>query len=468
MYDQACKCIPQAKYDSWGHYQWVGHHNQAPAWAALFSSQSVAYSKFDIRDMNGRIKDFMSTSPTDDELKSWFEKQEALSLTYVEQLQKVEHWVEKDRKSRDKERVETREKRAGFFNQRASQIDPPLTPDVLALCPSYERSIRISKVPSEKSWQKLLPKIMNERSDAVAALEKRKRRESHHEYRLFLKDNQDDTIERRKNMKSPEQRLVLDLAEQVICEVLVDPRGFHDSDLVHIILRGIYDSYQRLEDDEKPRNQYGPYRLIMDDARLVYTHKISPMIELYYGACTKSSARALKCPGRTCVTSHKTYEFEDLIQHLYKTHRYRDCFQHLLVTHHFENEWEAFPWYCTEWPRNIPMLAPHQKTPYEWDIDDDAPYVRAEPDLVPIKEQPVDVSHDSRPSTSSTPGTTFTDAILYAAGILKGVNLNKRYKSMIALEFARGRNLLMYNNPVTQNDLHEMIVGLHRSGYSDV
>ncbi|KAL9126926.1 MAG: hypothetical protein Q9217_004102 [Psora testacea] len=379
MYDQACKCIPEAKYDSWGHYQWVGHHEQAPAWAALFSSQSVAYSKFDIQDMNHRIQQFMSSSPTEEVADAWFEKQEATNFAYVKQLQKVEQWVEQDRKWRDRDRADMREKRADFFRKCASQMNTPLDADVLSLCPSYDRSIRISKIPSNKSWQKLLPKVEDERAEAEIVLWQKKRKESHSRYRTYLKDNYDDTVERRKSLKSPEQRLVLDLAEQIISDLLADLIGVHASDFVNVILRGVYYAYQAIDDDRKPRNRFGPYRLIMDDARLLYRQKVLPMIERIYDADRKASARLLKCPGQSCRRTIETYEFEDLMQHIHERHRYLNAYQHLLISDHLDGEREVFPWFCTEWPRNMPMLATHQTAPQEWDIDEDAPYCMLSP-----------------------------------------------------------------------------------------
>ena len=468
MYDEASKCIPQVQYDSWGHYQWVGNHDHAPNWAALSSSQSVAYSKFDVRDMNVRIAEFMSTSPTETEIETWFSQQEAANVVYVNQLQKVERWVEEDRKFREKERAEIRDKRADFFKERALQMDPPLDADVLVICPSYDRSIRISKVPSEKSWQKLLPKICDEREEAETTVKRRKRRENHMSYRVFLKNNYVDIVEKRKDLCSREQRLVLDIADQVISETLTDPVGIQDSDLVNIIFRGIYDAYEKVEDSQKPANAHGIYQLIMDDARLVYTARILPILEYTYGPKRNSLIKALKCPGAYCRDTDQSWEFEELMQHIYETHRYQRGFQHLLITNNLNDEVEIFPWYCMEWPRNLPMLAMHQTGPAEWDIDDASPYVRAEHAPMHIKEQPVDDFLSNFPSRSPFEGMDFSDAILHTASFLNSADLSKWRQSMQVLELACARINLVLHEPITQQDVNIMVADLNQAGYGNL
>ena len=267
-YDQISKCVPYAMYDSWNHYQWAGHYEEPPPWAGAYGAQSRVYSKFDLQEFGRRLQ---KVSPISDD-STWFEDQEAANICYVDQLQRIEAWVELDRKQREKDRADMRDKRAEFFEERASRLHHPLESDALKRCPSYERSIHISKRPTEKSWRILQEKLASERGCAEAETSKSKRAKYHQSYRFYLARHYEDTIEKRKSLRTPEQVLVLYLADKVIRNILVDPAGIHDSDIVNVILRGVYDAYQRLDDTAKPTGACGAYRLIMDDARHVY-HK---------------------------------------------------------------------------------------------------------------------------------------------------------------------------------------------------
>ena len=268
-YDEISKCVPHAMYDSWNHYQWAGHYEEPPPWAGAYGAQSRVYSKFDLQEFDCRLK---RVSPIPDD-STWLEEQEASNAAYLIQLQKIETWVELDRKQREKERADMRDKRADFFEERAALLEPPLEFEALKRCPSYDRSIRISKLPTEKSWQMLQVKLTCERGRAEAENTKSKRAKYQHNYRFFLARNYEDIIEKRKNMCTPEQLLVLCLADKVIQDVLAEPAGVHDSDLVNVILRGVYEAYQKIDDTAKPTNAYGAYRLIMDDARHVYRRR---------------------------------------------------------------------------------------------------------------------------------------------------------------------------------------------------
>ena len=59
-----------------------------------------------------------------------------------------------------------KEGRVANFKERALQMEPPLAAEALALCPSYERAIKIATPFTEKVWTVLKAKLDNERAAA--------------------------------------------------------------------------------------------------------------------------------------------------------------------------------------------------------------------------------------------------------------------------------------------------------------
>ena len=95
--------------------------------------------------------------------KSLQERTKAVQKFAIE----VEKW---EKEQRDKQATEMRAMRAAresFFAKRALQLDPPMTLAELRMCPSYQRSMVISKYPSSSSWEHLKNKVLEERPSGL-------------------------------------------------------------------------------------------------------------------------------------------------------------------------------------------------------------------------------------------------------------------------------------------------------------
>jgi len=381
----AYKCIPQAKFDSWGHYQWVRDASEPAPWMRAHGAQSIAFAEVDLERFVDMYK--LKEEENSDKLEVWLAEKTETNEQWVAQLQVVEQWAETHRLDRLSDLAEAREARAKFFKQHARLMNPPMSEDLLHRCPSYHRAIAISRPVSKRSWDSLRPKLVQEYQAAQVKLDNAKRKTELSEYRRELRKDYAENVEKRFYYRTPEQELVLSLADQVIRDEVGTPKvQIDDSDLVNIILRGVYKAYEGINISLRPVTRHGPYRLLMDDAKMIYQKKILPMFKACFDDIRLNQAVALQCPACTAAHSGK-FTFTDLMDHIFRQHRY----QHpdFAYMEPVDQCRASFPWLCHEWPRNLPMLAVHQKSTGRWNIDDDAPYVRADPTRnVPNDPQP--------------------------------------------------------------------------------
>lgn len=429
-------------YDSWNHYQWAGTYDQPPTWTGTYGAQTQCYSRFDIKRWNDRYNEFMESRPSAEEIDTWFATQRKNNEAYMEQLQKIESWVMEDVKKRESERLEVRALRSEFFKEKAAQLQPPFPEEVLELCPSYEKSAAISKLPSEKSWHILRDKVLREREKAEIELAKRKREQYHQHYRVYLAEQYDHTRTNRRTMKTKEQCLVLELADQVIHNILVDPDGIADSDIVNIILRRVYDAYQKVPDEKKPSIRPGKYRLIMDDARLVYRKRIVPLLRCFTGEARRNDAKRLCCPYSACEGKDNNFlDFEHLMDHIGRIHPRVKNLEYLAMSFHMINNREEANWFCLEWPRNLPMRPEHQPAKAEWDLDADDAYNSTSNAGTPLLEAFAEAVESEPLYKQCVGGDPAMDTILQAAFLVGKLKLDAQYKTNVALEFIRSRRL---------------------------
>ncbi|KAG8533208.1 uncharacterized protein KY384_001991 [Bacidia gigantensis] len=465
MYERASKCIPHAMFDSWNHYQWAGHHEIPPPWASTYGAQTPVYSKYDIEKFNDRLENFLIADPKGDEIDQWFKKEEQINAEFMKQLQTVETWMEMDKIKREKGRVERREERIMFYQKKAMNLLPPLEANVLELCPSYDRAIQISKAPSQKSWTILLEKLKLERAYAATRLARIKRARYHLEYRQHLTDRYHNTLKRRSSLDTPEQRLVLNLADQVIYNLLLDPKGINEADIVNVVLREVYDAYQNVTQEDMPMTyDHLPYRLIMDDARLVYERRIIPMLRCFKNTSKLQDAKMLKCPEPDCKGIHDgNFEFEDLMSHL-RTKHYRIKNIEILPPIFVANDNRSL-WLSYEWPRNLPMQAVHQQAQDEWDIDAEISYTRAVSPGRSLLQQMIAASTQVQ-AFRALP--MFTSSVLRAADTLRDLGIGNRYKAIIALEFAFGEWTQSQTMQIQTSELSMLRTTLQTFGYGNL
>ena len=403
----------------------------------------------------------METSPSTEDVDAWFAEQKQKNEVYMAQLQKIEAWVMEDVKRRVDERAEIRLQRADFFKQKADQLDPVFPREVLELCPSYEKSAAISKLPSEKSWQILLEKVLLERETAEVEHAKRKREKYHQLYRVYLSEQYDHTRTSRQSTKTKEQRLVLELADQVIHNLLIDPEGVHDHDIVNIILRNVYNAYQRLPEEERPSTRLGPYRLIMDDARLVYRKKIAPLLRRFQEKSRGENANILYCPYSSCDQDEEMFhDFERLMEHIAKSHPRVKNIEYLAMSFHMINNREEANWFCLEWPRNLPMKAGHQPTQLAWDLDADEPYkATAKPGFQLLESFAEALEIDPNYKQCQI-GDTTVDTVLQAAFLIGKFGIDAKYKTNVALEFIRSKHMKVGSSDQKSPDTEQLLTNL--------
>jgi len=109
------------------------------------------------------------TSLSDQSREAWFEVRAAACQEFVSHLQTIESWHEGTyRLGKLRAIAEGRLQRAQFYQEKAMQMDPPMEPQTLAGCLSYQRALRYSRYSAtQRSWSELKPKIEEERKLGV-------------------------------------------------------------------------------------------------------------------------------------------------------------------------------------------------------------------------------------------------------------------------------------------------------------
>ena len=308
---------------SWGHYQWVGDHDEKPTWAKTYpSGQKTGFLQSAVSDLKVALETYLTTKPTSEDIDAWFDVRISLNDVLVSQLQAVEDFCEKRRLGRLSLTVEGKNAREEFYQKKAESLDPQIELEVLKECDSYRRAIAISRAPAnlDRSWRTLLPKI---KVEATAIIAKKKQLEDLRCQRQQLHLNY--AISTAHRLDSPEQCFVLGLADTVIDEIKCFGTKVADVDLIPLILQEVYDTYESLESKPQESGARGPYRLTMDDARMIYRLKIFPILDRLGDSTCIIQAKQLECD--YCDDSgndpcgRSMYCFEALFNHVFNQHR---------------------------------------------------------------------------------------------------------------------------------------------------
>lgn len=408
------ECVPAIRVDSWGHYQWVGSHNPRSNYSP--GVVRCAYSKMAVEKFLFDYRNFIDLGPEDgpvtEESKTvWLEakREEAQALTKA--LEDIEAWEEAERIHKAQHSADKREQRERFFKSKASEID--ISALDMEELESFRRAIKISKIPHDRCWEILKPKVCLEYA-GLLQLRKEKREKDN---RVAAKKAQYVVLEtQRTSATTPEQTFVLDLFDDSIRSLRSEKAEIVYADLIPLLLRSVWERYYRLSDDEKPRGPDGePYSLRMDDFRAIWKLKICPLT-LGFGADGVTAALTLKCPMMYChwhydLTSRTAgatfnFSFHDRVHT-----RIDDCpdkmVQHIL-RYHDEQIWPSrnendplylarctsdgieipyfslrserdFPWHIMPWPRNLPILSLYQHVP-RWSAHTELEYESQTPE----------------------------------------------------------------------------------------
>lgn len=443
MYPWLRDCLPKVAFDSWGRYCWVGEYTERPDWA-LHSGNHVRYSRLALTKFIQEVDEFTAAGPngekkTDDEKEAWFAKKKENNRVLVEKLQGIETYVEADKQHKAVRARLLKADRIAFFRARALLMDPPLSPEALDMLPKYRAAIEINKPPSERSWQELLPKILADRAKAEGRLLADAKTVEDSETLRKLIDEYRIAEENRMHNTTPEQVFVLALADKVIAELGASLAAGKVAyvDFVPLVFRNLYEAYDNKHDTGKPGSYDGrPYRLLLDDARMVYNQRIMPIINSWFNPARIKEARELKCPGCKRKDSHRLHSFENLMHHIYSTHR-----SGIGSLSYFNTPPETLPprtgiaWFRLEWPRNLPILASHHEVTGEWDPNEVSEYKH-----VPILPPRIlshaaftgrCVSNDDDP-----PRGEFLKNVVHAATLLVEAPLADNFKTQIVFKYA--------------------------------
>lgn len=470
-------CIPKVTFDSWNRYCWVGDPSQKPSWA-LNAGTHIRYScsamTLFTRDVDKLLAVGSKTeaAKTKDEKEAWVDERVKANRVLVENLQLIEAYAENEKKRKREQGGVIKAARKAFFKERALKLNPPLTGDALEMLPKYKASIEISKMPSERSWQELLPKIQEARAQAEKMIQKKKaivenpdaQDLKYEQYKMMLED--------RKQHTTTEQRFVLDLAEKEINEVhaLVEAGSVAHVDFVPFVFRKIFEAYDSTHDTGKPGAYKGrPYCLVLDDARMVYTCLVSKIMDRWEDHAKIRAAKHLKCPGCKRKDSHRLHEFESLIKHIGVKHSEEvgalSYFRHRPLTGKIDI---GIPWCRLRWPRNLPILASHREVVGEWDPEDDSEYIHV-PSVVPRSLSHSAFEGRSVENGEDPPREDFIKNVLHAASLLDGIQLPTKYKTQIAFKYALDRHNSTPSNAgaesvVPVQDLKDLPTALIRAG----
>lgn len=445
-YPSFTDCIPKVTFDSWNRYCWVGELSQKPSWAqnagAHIRYSCLALSNF-IRDFD----DYLAVGPskneiTEEEKDSWIDSRVEKNRILVNQLQRIEAYVETEKQNKKNQAAAIKTAREVFFRERALKLHPPLSAAALAMLKPYRASVEIPKLPTERSWDELLPKLRKERAGAEMRIKAESKLADNPHIERRMNEEYRRILEKRKLNKTSEQRFVLELAEKVMnaVEVEVESGSVAHVDFVPLVFRRIFEEYDRIHETGKPGNYEGyPYRLVLDDARMVYETLIAKTIDRWNDQ-DKRAAKYLKCSGCKRKDSHRLHEFELLIIHIGQRHTGNvGTLSYFLPQPMTAPDRGAIPWCRLEWPRNLPILASHREVVGEWDPDDATDYIHA-PCVEPLK-----LTRDAFQGRAVTDGENpfrgdFIEDVIHAASLFDGMRIAPKFKTQIALKFALDRH----------------------------
>ncbi|KZF24771.1 hypothetical protein L228DRAFT_245776 [Xylona heveae TC161] len=435
-YPRLMECIPHGVIDSWGGYESAGFYPRS--WQRSGHSRQRVFLWADFLSILHEYKEFIgqglgsTESKTEEEIEQWYSIKEAQAKEHLSRIQLIEDWVETRSREEKRQTAAWRGFRVDYFTVRAVELDPPITESVLQLMPAFKRAIEIAKPPSLRSWEILLPKLLQEREEAERAeLQIRQARE-----------NVEITNQRRAGYEAlAASRLPFSALEQVRLLAVADHvlerlQSSHvpDADFILVALRNVRALYYESCNVVSIENRWAHYRLLLDDARGVYTLKISPLIDSWDDPARIRAAKFLKCPGCVRNDIRHRFTFEDLFHHIHEKHAchvgdFRRLREEALPSGHM------FPWCTIEWPVNLPALAEHHNATGRWDPDDDRPYV-----LAPISHddagEGVSAFEGRRPSSiSGNAPWDFVENVVYAVTRLLNASLATEFKRQIAFEY---------------------------------
>lgn len=400
---------------------------------------------------------------TEEEKQAWVKEKAENNRLLMDSIQAMEAYVEHERRRKSLEVQAIKARRIEFFKERAAKLNPPMSVEALNLLPKYLLAVEIQKLPSERSWRELRPKLEADRAKAEERLRIEAEEKKNHLPRQGLEapSEYSEKVLRRKDFKTPEQLFILELAEKVIAELgeMVASGTLAHVDFIPFVFRRVYDAYQQVPAECKPVDIDGkPYRLLMDDARMIHKEKIINFITRWDSSKCKAAIQ-LKCPGCRRKEGCRRHSFEDLIYHILTHTTQVGSLSYFRPQPHTPS---SIAWCDLEWPINLPILATHRVVSGEWDPKDGSDPIQAPrvpPNIVRNAFEGRCVVTGNEP-----PRCDFVKNLVHAASLLQGTNLAGEFMTQVAFKYAVDRHIGTGSEAfVPIKVLHELPVALLRA-----
>jgi hypothetical protein len=404
----------------------------------------AVYLRSDLERIVSEHQDMVRAGTPVTEIDSWKDEKRATARALMVQCTRIEDF----QKDFVAAQPRHREARAEFFAAQAANLTPPLGKDVMEKIMAFKMSLDSNHEPTMRSWGDLKKKLLPHRAAAEQLLDLEQQNERYRRlgqvspairnYRLL------HPIRSSISPHLPEQMAVLDLGQKILrgCK----DRAVADADLLLLVLKGVFDTYQQLPITDKPQGtnsdfSRGVYRLTLDDARMIVREVIEPEVRAWNdNVRSREALEKFKCVG--CVRKDCTtrYTFCGIFLHILEKHAIYvaegEDFHKLY--HPFDDALQSasFPWYTVEWPKNLPVAASHQKVSKEkkWLADAEVAYV---PAALPANAP---AFSGRRPSDNSgAVAEDFEGNLMFAATKLRPTTLNVFCQMRIALQYALDR-----------------------------
>lgn len=264
------------------------------------------------------------------------------------------------------EAVEVRARRQQEIEARCLRLDPPLLPNVLQHIPAFKASIMIAMPLNEQAWEKLLPKLLEQREEAEGKervkmegqikLEKQiEEKKAHDTLQRELKEKKEREWD---EVQAPVKAKLDQYATEIINHWLARiPVNQHPSKSKESALRFAPEVLVQVRKrfyDENPYTQRDPNhlhmldpnspqgaailetpsgeRLMLENMKYVFDTKIKPITD-------QVRKELFLCSG--CENNHKFYGFEGVIQHYAAKHTNLLSLGSVIV--HWKTDWPHCP-----------------------------------------------------------------------------------------------------------------------------
>ena len=416
-------------------------------WSPGNNSRQYVFLKVAYQKLEAAYLDFFSSKRERNDMREWTDRVHESTMLFMLEVAKIEAWYKRQIPAD----TDLRQMRIEFFETRAAELSPPMSPEILWRMAAFRRILKVQTAPTERSWKTLKDKILPYRFQA-------ERLEKFKSDMAFNKvPNPPDSIRvfqrlhahrsSRKDAKE-EQLFVLTLGRTELARCTAS--GAADTDLLLLCLKNVFDAYEQLNMDHRPTGmnfdgKIGKYRLSLDDARMIVEDVIGEEIprESHRG---RAIFQSLRCRGCRRSDFIKTWSFVEAFEHILATHAQEvgDGLEFWKFAIPYSCEYETwapgrevdksvyrFPWYTVEWPTCLPLVPSHQDT---WTLNPWYPDAR-EP-FVQLQVPATISAFEGRvPRQTHIPHADFVGNLVFAAKTLNGVWLDAPCQMKIALKY---------------------------------